>query len=341
MIRPQRLRRVATAVPRSRTRTPSSGPECEWPLLKKRARPPTQDDTIHSGGTSLIASLKSRQPQAPTTALSPSPVPEPDPRVMLILHGLSPNLNASDFYRLAPSHLSSWQSVIKKVQQQRHPTTLEPLGRYHISFSTAAAAVSYRDHLLRLHSLAHHKIRCPGGLWESSAPTHLRSPTGEDPASELAAYTATSGTQRSVDSQRRRVSANKWAQRLSSAVKKFDLGDRPAAVLVHAYPPTLTAGALAKHIAGDALSRGCEWKVCPPQGLSQAMRPERAERAAGREHDTDTRDKLGGRFVVVCADDAEARRFHRHWNQRILTAGPGDPEAVTTSNVLHASIINW
>jgi hypothetical protein len=33
---------------------------------------------------------------------------------MLILHGLSPNLNASDFYRLAPSDLSSWQSVIKK-----------------------------------------------------------------------------------------------------------------------------------------------------------------------------------------------------------------------------------
>ncbi|EFY98225.1 hypothetical protein MAA_06334 [Metarhizium robertsii ARSEF 23] len=233
MIRPQGLRRAATALPpsssipsRTLSSTTPTQADPQWPLLKKRASPPNQQDTIHSGGTSLIESLKNRQPQTPSAAdpaSSPASLdttsPKPDSRLMLILHGLSPHLNASDFYRLAPSDLSSWQSVIKKVQQQRNPTTLEPLGRYHISFSTSTAAISYRDRLLRLHKLAHYKIRSPGGLWESSTPRHLTSPAGEDPAAELETYTVTSGTQRTVDAQRRRASGgNKWAQRLAGAV---------------------------------------------------------------------------------------------------------------------------
>ncbi|KFG83569.1 hypothetical protein MANI_015930 [Metarhizium anisopliae] len=367
MIRPQGLRRAATALPpsssiasRTLSSTTPTQADPQWPLLKKRASPPNQQDTIHSGGTSLIESLKNRQPQTPSAAdpaSSPASLdttsPKPDSRLMLILHGLSPHLNASDFYRLAPSDLSSWQSVIKKVQQQRNPTTLEPLGRYHISFSTSTAAISYRDRLLRLHKLAHYKIRSPGGLWESSTPRHLTSPAGEDPAAELETYTVTSGTQRTVDAQRRRASGgNKWAQRLAGAVGGLGHGEKPPAVLVHMYPPTLTAGDLAAHIVEDGLSRGCGWKVCPPQELQA----EPAERATGRasshgsspgadvqprtQRDIDVRERLKSRFVVVCANDAEARRFHRHWNQRTLTAGPGDTQA-TRRNIVHASIINW
>lgn len=33
---------------------------------------------------------------------------------MLVIDGLSSNLNAADFYRIAPNELSNWQSVIKK-----------------------------------------------------------------------------------------------------------------------------------------------------------------------------------------------------------------------------------
>ncbi|KAG6021368.1 hypothetical protein E4U41_002502, partial [Claviceps citrina] len=166
-----------------------------WPLLKRRSR---------TGSDSLIEYLKSRQDPAPAPAPArakapePAPAPRPapapapttpdaappngaaaptdqrDPRVMLSLRGLSPSLKPSDFYRLAPSDLSSWQSVITKIEQQRDPITLEPLGQYHISFATAPAAISYRDRLLRLHRLSHHRLTHAHGLWESLVPLHLR-----------------------------------------------------------------------------------------------------------------------------------------------------------------------
>lgn len=96
-----------------------------WPLLKRRSRPEAGDETL-SAGESLIDSLKSRQePMKAELAIDDASRPLPgdlvttpskksDSRVMLILEGLSPNLNASDFYRLAPNDLASWQSVIKK-----------------------------------------------------------------------------------------------------------------------------------------------------------------------------------------------------------------------------------
>jgi hypothetical protein len=33
---------------------------------------------------------------------------------MLVIDGLSPNLSATDFYRITPNDLSDWQSVIRK-----------------------------------------------------------------------------------------------------------------------------------------------------------------------------------------------------------------------------------
>jgi hypothetical protein len=117
MIRSSWLRRTATALaspPSSQGRFSTTHPQsdAEWPLLKKRNRSSDQD-TIHSGGASLIESLKSRQ--GPIDAeITHAQNKSGDSRVMLILHGLSPSLNASDFYRLAPSDLASWQSVIKK-----------------------------------------------------------------------------------------------------------------------------------------------------------------------------------------------------------------------------------
>ncbi|KAK2591101.1 hypothetical protein QQS21_011212 [Conoideocrella luteorostrata] len=271
---------------------------------------------------------------------------------MLILQELSPNLNASDFYRLAPSDLSSWQSVIKKVQQQRNPTTLEPLGRYHISFSTATAAISYRDRLLRLHKLAHHKLDTSNGLWESSVPAHLRSPAGDDPASELEGFTVTSGSAKTIEVQRRRVSLkHKWTKHLKEIVEKFEYGDKPPIVLVQIYPPTVMAGEFGRLVREDGISRGCEWKMCEPQELQQPIWGARDQVAdVGNEINSgtmeiqqkmiNTQEKLKCQFVMICADDAEARRFHRHWNQRPLHQGVQE-DTKCKRNVVHASIINW
>lgn len=94
--------------------------------------------------------------------------------MMLVIDGLSSNLNAADFYRIAPNDLSNWQSVIKKVQMQRTPDSFEPLGRYLLTFGSAQAAASYRDRLVRLHKLNGFKLRSASGLWESSVPAALK-----------------------------------------------------------------------------------------------------------------------------------------------------------------------
>lgn len=212
--------------------------------------------------------------------------------------------------------------------------------------------MSYRDRLFRLHKLVRHKLASETGLWKSDVPRHLRSPDGDDPAEELEKFTITSGTHRAVDVDRRRVSgAHKWAQKLGEIAKKFDYGNKPPVVLVHVSPP-LTADDLGRYIREDGVSRACEWKVCPPQELQATV----VDRDVGKNDDgdgtatevdvrpqtqreIDIRENIKGRFVVVCANEAEARRFHRHWNQKTLTAGPGDTAAMR--NIVHASIINW
>lgn len=360
-------------------RAPGDAP---WPLLKRRTRAQADGAAVGSGsapadspgGRNGLLGVGSATPEtsslAPRTDEGNLPATKTDSRLMLILHGLSPNLNPSDFYRLAPNDLSSWHSVIKKgmrltaflhkslpriaanttpVQQQRNPTTLEPLGRYHVSFSTASAATSYRDRLLRLHRLSRHKLRSPNGLWESSVPPFLKSSSGEVPAAELDAFTVVPGSQPAVHVDRRRVSTrNSWAKALGDVVHKFDCGEKPPVVLLHVYPPTLTAEDVFRFIREDGFARGCRWKVCPPHHIRPKTRAVEdtvdgedaaaAQKPSFEYKDFDTMEKQRGRFVVVCATEAEARRFHRHWNQRTLTAGPGDR---ATRNVVHASIINW
>ncbi|GAB0145509.1 hypothetical protein EsHS_00005937 [Epichloe bromicola] len=356
MLRPQHFRSapalVATPRPTRSLSTPSprqADNSPSWPLLKRRNRP--DHDTFHAGGASLIESLKSRRDALPTEVASSTAESDAkrDAHVMLVVQGLSPNLNASDFYRLAPSDLSSWQSVIKKVQQQRDPATLEPLGRYHISFATATAAISYRDRLLRLHKLAHQKLDNANGLWESCVPAHLRSAAGDDPASELESFTVTSGSAKALDVRRRRVAVtHKWEKGLKEITDRFEYGEKPPVVLVHVYPPTVKASDFDRFIREDGVARGCEWKVCPPQELRQPILKaedggldgdDALDKMATAPKMIDTQEKLRSRFVVICANDVEARRFHRHWNQRTLTAAPED--TVGMRNIVHASIVNW
>ncbi|QUC17298.1 uncharacterized protein UV8b_01539 [Ustilaginoidea virens] len=351
-----RPRLLSTSTSTSPAAAQSHGPT--WPLLRKRRRPARSRPHPHQ------QQLPSRPRPAPA---QPPPLHDdlaasPDPRIVLILQALSPSLNPSDFYRLSPSDLSSWKSVIRKVQQQRNPVTLEPLGRYHISFSSAAAAASYRDRLLRLHSLARRKLRSVNGLWEGAVPAHLRSLAGSDPETELEGYAVTSGSQETVHIERKRMPpTGKWLKHLQEIVDQVGYGEKPPAVLVQVYPPTVTALEFGKHVQDHGVSRGCAWRVSPPQALKQ-RRQQPGPAAAGAdgepddrgstEHDAsqsgpseststmnDAPDKVKGRFVVVCANENEARRFHRHWNQRTLTAV--SEHAKTTPCIVHASIINW
>ncbi|GJN76717.1 hypothetical protein PLIIFM63780_000204 [Purpureocillium lilacinum] len=340
-----------------------------WPLLKRRARPSHDTSAGAALGQGLLARLDTTSSPSSLAveqgAASSAVAAKTDPRVMLTIHGLSTNLNASDFYRIAPSDLSSWHSVIKKVQQQRDPSTLEPLGRYHVSFSTPAAATAYRDRLVRLHRLARHRLRSESGLWEASTPAHLRSP-GLEPAAELAAFTvapppptsSSSSSRAGLDVEKRRVSAGAgaWARQLADLVRgaEHGYGDKPPVVLLRVYPPTLAAEDLRRSIREDGVARGCRWKVSAPQQLHQQRAQRGRDRDEGgdsthrkvssRAHDDrDTPETLRGRFVVVCASEAEARRFHRHWNQRALPAVHNSDGVASspTENMIHASIINW
>ncbi|KAG6096427.1 hypothetical protein E4U31_005459, partial [Claviceps sp. LM219 group G6] len=227
-------------------------------------------------------------------------------------------------------------------QQQRDPTTLEPNGQYNISFGNPIAAISYHDRLLRLHRLSHHRLENAHGLWESTVPTHLQSGANDDPVSELEAFTVTSGSasKTSVEMTRRRVGVtHKWQKGLEEMTRRLGYGEKPPVVLVRVYPPNLTAWELERGIREDGVARGCAWEVSPPQDLDQSLQSASASSNASRKAemggDDGVKDQIPysarkamqaqkysqGRFIVACANDAEARRFQRRWNQSMLPAG--------------------
>ncbi|PNP49434.1 hypothetical protein THARTR1_09756 [Trichoderma harzianum] len=207
--------------------------------------------------------------------------------VMLIIDGMSPNLNAADFYRITPNDLSDWQSAIKKVQQQRKVDTLEPLGRYWVTFGSGEAAASYRDRLVRLHKLNGFKLQSASGLWESSVPSSLKvslatpsaaaetsdALTSDTPSTEtlvdiVNTFTIAPGSQAILPIQRRKVSLLRpWTNRLAGLVENLGYGERPPTLMVDIYPPTLTAQELHQFIRRDGQTRGLRWQVSLPQHL--------------------------------------------------------------------------
>lgn len=81
----------------------------------------------------------------------------------VVLSAASKQLVQSDFYRVGAgraAHVEGWVGGITKVMQARDPDTLEPLGRYYISFETAAAAASWREEVKRLWELS--RLYTPG-----------------------------------------------------------------------------------------------------------------------------------------------------------------------------------
>ncbi|KAL7894541.1 hypothetical protein HDV64DRAFT_288030 [Trichoderma sp. TUCIM 5745] len=264
-----------------------------WPQLQRRegAKRRAEDGAANAALASVFAPrLNIQNPQGTKDSSL----------VMLVIDGLSSNLNAADFYRIAPNDLSNWQSVIKK-------DSFEPLGRYLLTFSTAQAAASYRDRLVRLHKLNGFKLRSASGLWESSVPAALKVSL----ASPLAAAATTTGTinvaaeavassdsppgstesvvdlansftiapasQETLSVQRRKVTlARPWAKRLAGIVEKLGFGELPRVLMLEVYPPTLSAGELNQFIRRDGESRGLRWPVSAPQHLKMNSSLEQA-----------------------------------------------------------------
>ncbi|KAL7916359.1 hypothetical protein GGI35DRAFT_473645 [Trichoderma velutinum] len=261
-------------------------PRLEWPQLQRRARGGKQYGHAWNSGVTIPKNPFSRR----QSIQNPRGTTESS-LVMLIIDGMSPNLNAADFYRITPNDLSDWQSVIKKVQQQRKVDTLEPLGRYWVTFSSGEAAASYRDRLVRLHKLNGFKLRSASGLWESSVPSSLKVSLASPSAATAAAadtsgavisdtpgtetlvdlvntFTIAPGSQAILPIQRRKVSLLwPWTNRLAKLVENLGYGERPSTLMVDIYPPTLTAQELHQFIRRDGQNRGLRWQVSLPQHL--------------------------------------------------------------------------
>ncbi|KAL7961763.1 hypothetical protein V8C34DRAFT_272342 [Trichoderma compactum] len=261
-------------------------PRLEWPQLQRRARGGKQYGHAWNSGVTIPKNPFSRR----QSIQNPRGTKESS-LVMLIIDGMSPNLNAADFYRITPNDLSDWQSVIKKVQQQRKIDTLEPLGRYWVTFSSGEAAASYRDRLIRLHKLNGYKLRSASGLWESSVPSSLKvslatpsaaaaaaaetsdALTSDTPSTEtlvdlVNTFTIAPGSQPTLPVQRRKVSLLRpWTNRLAGLVENLGYGERPPTLMVDIYPPTLTAQELHQFIRQDGQTRGLRWQVSLPQHL--------------------------------------------------------------------------
>ncbi|KAL6893271.1 hypothetical protein GGI43DRAFT_175908 [Trichoderma evansii] len=366
-----------------------------WPQLQRRERAKRRAD---DGDSTANAALAIPKPTSIFTlrhnVQNPRGTKESS-LVMLIIDGLSSNLNAADFYRIAPNDLSNWQSVIKKVQMQRTPDSFEPLGRYLLTFSTAQAAASYRDRLVRLHRLNGFKLRSASGLWESSVPAALKvsltSPSAATAAAATAAVTETignlpapsdspsntesvvdlansftiaPGSQETLLIQRRKVAlVRPWANRLASMVENLGFGEVPHVLMLEVYPPTLSAKELHQFIRQDGESRGLRWPISAPQHLKMNNVEQAPSKTKGtskkdmdededekdeaesdkqqspsfRLNDRDTEEKLKGRFVLACTDEAEARRFQQSWNNRALMTLRPQPARY----IVYASIINW
>ncbi|KAL6871398.1 hypothetical protein J3F83DRAFT_735419 [Trichoderma novae-zelandiae] len=337
-------------------------PHQMWPQLRRRQRAGKQgDERIENAAFAIPKPVFSPR----RSVQNPKGTNDSSGR-MLVIDGLSPNLSATDFYRIAPNDLSNWQNAIRKVQQQRKPDTLEPLGRYWVTFGTGEAAISYRDRLVRLHKLNGFKLRSASGLWESSVPSSLKASLASASAASVAAaaaadetgeaaapdmpgtesivdvansFTIAPGSQAALLIQRKRVVlVRPWANRLAGLVDNLGYGEQPPTLIVDVYPPTLTAEELHRFIGRDGYNRGLRWKVSMPQHLQKIEAAlGRQKQASSQVKDREAWETMRGRFVLACADEEEARRFQQSWNQRALTTLQPEPARY----MVRASIINW
>ncbi|KJZ79216.1 hypothetical protein HIM_01367 [Hirsutella minnesotensis 3608] len=301
--------------------TPVAGPrdaQCPLPRKGSSAAPAEKETESSLGEPSALCSGRALAQTSESESASNSPAPllgdgsidwtdcavakiKADPHIMLVIHGLSPNLSPTDFYRLGSDQVSPWKRVITKVQQQRHHYTFEPLGRYHVSFA--------------------------------NVPPALRSGTDAGPAAELEAFTVAPGSLSAIHVDRKRIDSKTWSARLSGLIARLGLeDDRPPVVLLKVHPPSLTAADVAQLIRQDGEARDLSWRVSEPLPLEVPQINKAPDIMGG------IRDMVKGRFVLVFKSGTEARRFQRQWNNRAVQMHDSDR---APQNLVYASIINW
>ena len=278
---------------------------------------------------------------------------------MLVISGVSTNLNPSDFYRLAPSCLSDWESSIRKgersrvtttviitdffglsfqniVEQRRDPKTLEPLGVYQVSFKNSASAKSYRADLERLLELSQHKLQSSTGLWQSTVRQRLLPSDGTDVSKDVERLTVASPAQTQISIHRVRTSStNAWEEDLSSRIQPLGYGDKPSIVLITVYPGNIQASRLQHFIAQDGWQQDLAWQVSAPLDLDKQT-PGKTGEAEDRSVKSTT---APSRFIVACETEWEARRFHRMWYGRIISRDKDEETAYR--HRIQTSIFTW
>ncbi|OAA76988.1 hypothetical protein LEL_06672 [Akanthomyces lecanii RCEF 1005] len=280
---------------------------------------------------------------------------------MIRIDGLSTNVHASDFYRIAETDLSKWNQSIKKVQQVRDGMTLEPTGTYHITFSTAMAATAYAARFQRLHALAQIKARSRTGLWRSEVPPTLLPPDREGGAAtaqesleaELAQLSIAPGVQ-DVALEHRRVAAGPEGHKIRSLHGQRARGSwglaraHPVAGNLHQQLQRLAASlAAAKTAQQDAEHDNDDDGVQVEVDEAQRQEAEKQRRATLRKREGLRRvaQHMEGaalrRFVVAFRDVAEAQRFHRLWNGRWLGGYDTPPPPGAPRHFVRTQVVEY
>ncbi|KAJ4327761.1 hypothetical protein N0V84_001723 [Fusarium piperis] len=261
----------------------------------------------------------------------------PEAYRMLVLQGLPTSLVSNDFLRLNAKDLASWRNLIKEVQQERDPWTLDPLGTYHISFDSSSAAELYRATLDRLLRLARIKLHCTTGLWTSEVPPELRG-DGEFEA-ELEQFSLVPGSYPgTITSSLARVRGKwPWQHLMDLLVRRSGYRLPPTAVLLQLRHTAVSGPRLDKLIRKDGAERNHPWNVSLAYSLSRTtedldMLGERHMRVP--VGDSNFHFKLTTRFVLLFKNSEIAWRFIRSWNQReIEVDDEGRKTTVTASYI--------
>ncbi|KAI4603714.1 hypothetical protein KJ359_003532 [Pestalotiopsis sp. 9143b] len=296
-------------------------------------------------------------------------------RCTVVLAAASPGLAASDFFRVGAgraAHVEGWVGGIAKVVQARDPDTLEPLGRYYVTFGTPAAAAAWREEVTRLWHLSraytpgvvrsrHSRgtadfavgvpVRAPGAVVDGT-PDQL-----EAARREAQAFTLVPPEMRWSLEVAQYTAQERTMEHAGSLVEKLcRRAGTNFLVMVAVGGGRISPETLRSAIRSDGEERGLAWRVknletrvvggdndgesewgIMPFGRSDAKPTPGAtveenlqEQGYRTMADADSADKAArsedrryARFLVPFADEAEARRFVRHWHRRHLTLETG------------------
>ncbi|KAF4978525.1 hypothetical protein FZEAL_5109 [Fusarium zealandicum] len=341
MIRPRWLPNAkAILAARARFLSSSGASEGRWTIPGAPSRPGAADVPDEFAQwrrpQPVIPKLSPAEEQSRKEATQEFKKPSDRTNHMLIVEGLPTSLRSSDFQRLASKDLSNWSNIVNDVQQERDPWTLEPLGTYRISFSSASAAELYQAKIARLLRLAQIKLHSATGLWTTEVPASMRG--DGNLAEELASFTLAPGSYPDALHYHRSRVKGKWPwQRLMDVIiDRSGFRVSPAAVFLQLRHATVSAAELKTLIDEDGVERNHPWSVSTPYHLVETLQEDQRRLTKNSTRvalpdDLSFRQKLDTRFVLVCKAPDVAWRFIRSWNQRTLQVDRGEEGSSRTT----------